>query len=198
MAYLLEKPTEQRFTHIGVTWEQFKLIEAGFSDSPGIRLFYYESEVEILAISPEHEITSRLIGILLAVFFEEMEIEFSPTGSFTQEKPGIVSAQADESYFLGNNTSTIPDLSIEVVITSGGVNKLARYRALGVPEVWFWEDGLFSLYRLRDHGYDRIYRSEIPALMSLDLALLTGCVLMAQTSRMEAMRTFRQAIQQTK
>jgi hypothetical protein len=78
MAYLLEKPTEKRFTHIGVTWEQFKLIEAEFADSPGIRLFYYESEVEILAISPEHEITSRLIGILLAVFFEEMEIEFSP------------------------------------------------------------------------------------------------------------------------
>jgi Uma2 family endonuclease len=105
-----------------------------------------------------------------------------------------VSAQADESYCIGASKST-PDLMIEVVLTSGGLAKLQRYRTLGVPEVWFWQDGLFSLYRLRPNGYEQIDRSKIPELVALDFTVLTRCVLMGETSRLEAIRTFRQAIQ---
>jgi Uma2 family endonuclease len=73
----------------------------------------------------------------------------------TQEREGEVSLQADESYCFGKSKS-IPDLAIEIVFTSGGVNKLQRYQILGVPEVWFWEDGVFNLYRLREDGYAQI------------------------------------------
>ena len=194
MTQLLEKPKEQHFFHSGVEWDRFKSLQDWFSDSPGVRLFYYQGEVEILSVSPEHEIISRIIGSLVIAYFEEKGIEFTPTGSFTQEKTGVASAQADESYFIGN-LGTTPDLSIEVVISSGA-DKLPRYLALGVPEVWFWEDGLFTLHHLHGKSYDRIYRSEIPALAELDMDLLTRCVLMAQTSRLEAVRTFRAAIRE--
>ena len=70
-------------------------------------------------------------------------------------------------------------------------NKLARYHAIGVPEVWFWHDEVFSLYRLRSNGYGRIDRSEIPELAALSLELLSRCVLMAETSGLEAIRAFR-------
>ena len=43
----------------------------------------------------------------------------------------------------------VPDLVIEVVVTSGGINKLEVYRRLQVPEVWFWENEEFSVYHLR-------------------------------------------------
>jgi Uma2 family endonuclease len=69
-------------------------------------------------------------------------------GSFTQEKGEEVSAQADESFLIGKSTGITPDLSIEVVFTSGGKRKLTRYQALGVPAVWFWEDGVFGLYHI--------------------------------------------------
>lgn len=81
-----------------------------------------------------------------------------------------------------------------MVFTSGGPNKRERYKALGVPEVWFWEDGLFTLYHLREQDYERIYCSELPGLIDLDIDLLTRCVLIAQTSRIEAVREFRKAI----
>jgi Uma2 family endonuclease len=139
MTYLLDKSTEQRFIHTGVTWEQFKQIEAGFSESPGVRLFYYQGEVEILALSPEHEMFSGIIGMLLETFFLELEIEFEITGSMTQEKPGEASAQADESYCIGG-FKTPPDLAVEVIFTSGSAKKLLRYQTLEVPEVWFWGD----------------------------------------------------------
>lgn len=191
MTQTLNKPTDQRFTHSGVSWQQFQSIQQGFLDSPGIRLFYYRGEVEILAVSRDREIFSCLIGILLAEYFVEKGIEFTPTGSFTQEKEGVASAQADKSYFIGESKAT-PDLSIEVVFTSGTVSKLNRYRELEVPEVWFWEDGLFTLHHLRSEGYKRIYRSEV--LPDLDIDLLTRCVLM--TSRVEAIREFRKRISQ--
>lgn len=68
-----------------------------------------------------------------------------------QEKAEEAFGQADQSYYFGQS-KPIPDLSIEMVFTSDGIDKLARYQVLGVPEVWFWEDGVFSLYRLRDGG----------------------------------------------
>jgi hypothetical protein len=51
-------------------------------------------------------------------------------------------------------------------------------------------------YRLRDGGYKRIERSEIPQLADLDLDLLTRCVLLGQTSNAEAVKTFRRQLQQ--
>lgn len=188
---LLQTP-DQRFIHSGISWEQFKLIERGFSESPGIKLFYYKGQLEILAVSPEHEIFSRTICTLLAIYCAENDIEFAPTGSFTQEKEGIVSAQADESYFIGRRitSNSPPDLCIEVVFTSGNVKKLERYRVLGVAEVWFWEDGVLAMYRLGSDGYEKISASVV--LPDLDTNLLCRCLLMA--SSVEAMREFRRGI----
>lgn len=192
---LLNKTTDQHLIHHGRTWEQFKLIQQGFENSPGVRLSYYNGTIEILMPGEDHEFFKTIIGFLLELFLTERGIEFIPAGSMTQERQGIASAQADESYWL-RQKKPVPDLSIEVVFTSGGPSKLERYRALGVPEVWFWQDGVFTLYHLRDSGYERIDRSELPTLIDLEIDLLARCVLMAQTSRVEAFREFRNAIAQ--
>jgi Uma2 family endonuclease len=185
--------TDQRIVYSGLDWRQFKLIQAGFAESPGIRLAYYNGTIEILMPGREHEVFSRLIGFLIGLFCLEKGIEFEPTGSMTQEKEGEASAQADESYCFGTSKPT-PDLVIEVVFTSGGPDKLQRYQALEVPEVWFWEDGVFSLYRLRESGYESISSSAISELATLDLDLLTRCTLIAQTSRLEAANEFRKGL----
>ena len=176
-----------------LTWQQFESIRAGFGEAPGVRLFYYNNTIEIFMPGREHELFKSIIGLLVELFCLEKEIEFEPTGSATWEEPEKAATQADESYCFGGSKS-VPDLAIEVVFTSGGTNKLERYQAIGIAEVWFWEDGAFFVYCLRDKGYERVERSQIPALADLDLALLTHCVLMAQTSRLEAVRAFRQGI----
>jgi len=192
MPPLLNKTTDQRIVHHG-TWEQFKFIQKGFDGSPGVRLFYYDGTIEILMPGREHEIFASIIGYLVTTFLTEKGIFFQPTRSMTQEKEGVVSAQADESYCLGS-VKSIPDLSIEVVFTSGNTSKLERYKALGVPEVGFWEDGLLKLYHLRDGSYELIPRSQLPGLSELDIDLLKRCILMAETDAGEAIRTFRREI----
>ena len=51
MTVILDRPKDQRLAQSDITWQQFKLIQQGFSNSPGIRLFYYNSGVEILSVS---------------------------------------------------------------------------------------------------------------------------------------------------
>ena len=175
------------------TWEQFKHIEKGLEGSPGVRLTFYEGVVEIFMPGQPHEIFKKIIASLLEVFFLHWRIRVVPTGSVTQEREGVASAQADESYCFGS-AKPIPDLSIEVIFTSGSRTKLQRYQALGVPEVWFWEDGLFTLHRLGENGYTRIDSSQIPELVKLDVELLTQCVLAGETDWLEAVLLFKAAI----
>ncbi|MEO1144900.1 MAG: Uma2 family endonuclease [Cyanobacteria bacterium J06638_22] len=187
MTQLLEPSTEQRFIQIGVSWENFKTIQQGFANSPGVRLFYFEGELEILSTSPEHEIVKGNIGYLVEDFMLNAGMDFVATGSFSQEREAIVAVQADESYCFGEKKS-IPDLAIEIVITSGGPNRLKRYEALGVPEVWFWEASEISVYQLPSTGYQLSSRSKFTP--TIDLQRLARCAAIA--SRAQAVRAFRQ------
>ena len=191
MAQLLQKSTDQRIVMQGA-WEKFKLLQQASEDSSGLRLSYYNGTIEILMPGEEHEFFAHVIGYLLTTFLLKKGISFKPTGAKTQEKPGRASAQADQSYCLGGS-KPIPDLSIEVVFSSGG-NKLVRYSALRVPEVWFWEDGVLTLHHLRGDEYEQIERSELPGLEPLDMNLLRRCILIAETDFAEAVQVFQQSI----
>jgi hypothetical protein len=111
----------------------------------------------------------------------------------TQEKTPEASTQADKSFCLGE-PKLIPDLSIEVVYTSGGLSKFPKYRALGVPEIWFWEDGTLGLYHLREDGYEQVIQSQLSGLETLDIDLLRRCILMGETDLAEAVKVFGQGI----
>jgi Uma2 family endonuclease len=175
------------------TWEQFKAIQSGLDGLSGVRLSFYEGVVEIFMPGRPHETFKSVIGSLLDFFFFHRNIPVIPTGSTTQEQEGLASAEPDESYCFGA-VKPIPDLAIEVIFTSGSIAKLKRYQALGVPEVWLWEDGLLTLHRLGENGYTRIYQSQIPELAGLDIELLSRCVLMGETDWLGAVRAFTEAI----
>ncbi|MEL6381971.1 MAG: Uma2 family endonuclease [Cyanobacteria bacterium J06626_18] len=188
--------SDQRIIHSDITWQQFKLIQKGFSEARKVRLYYYDNVLEILMPGRDHEFFKTIIGLLIELFCLETRTEFEPLGSTTQEKEGEVSAEPDESYAFGKSKPK-PDLVIEVIFTSGGPSKLKRYQALSIPEVWLWQEGMFSLYRLQESGYQAINSSEIPELSTLKINLLTRCVLIAQTSRLEAADTFRSGLKNT-
>jgi Uma2 family endonuclease len=183
---ILNYASEQRFVRSGLSWDEFKAIQRGFDHSAGIRLFYYHGELEILSTSSEHEIVKGNIGFLVEDYMLTAGLEFVATGSFSQERDGEVAAQADESYCF-DQAKPIPDLAIEVVITSGGPSKLKRYQALGVREVWFWEDGTLEVHVLENDRYQRLTKSQF--LPDLNLETLARCA--SIFSRSESVRQFR-------
>jgi Uma2 family endonuclease len=198
MTIALDRPIPKTTDQIVIVqgdWAKFKLIQQGCAESPGIRVSYFDGTIEIVMPARPHEIFSDVFHVLLSLYLLHVGIDFLGTGSADQEAEGIAATQPDRSYCIGG-IKPIPDLSIEVVFSSGSINKLARHRAIGVPEVWFWEDGVLALYHLRASGYERVERSELPGLTDLDLAVLQRCLLIDETSTAAAMREFSAYLQQ--
>jgi Uma2 family endonuclease len=190
--------TQQKETPLlfpGLTWQQFKTIEP-MLNVPGVRLSFLDGVLEIQRMpGREHETVKERLGTLLDLYLLHLGIDFTPTGSMTleQEEEGV-KREADKSYELGTNRSR-PDLAIEVVVTSGGIDKLKAYQKLQIPEVWFWEDGTLSIHHLRSEAestfYEKLTQSEV--LPNLDIELLKRCLLMV--NHVEAVRAFQQGIQ---
>ena len=156
------------------SWQQFKAIEALMSEIPGVKISYFDRCIELMTIGETHENIKSVLAILLALYFFEMEINFIPVGSATREdETKGVSFEPDESYYIGEKKEH-PDLAIEVVITSGGKNKLERYKRFNITEVWFWENKQLSLYQLREDNYESISRSTLLPDLDLDLLVQLG------------------------
>jgi Uma2 family endonuclease len=190
-----EESPRDRTVAIQGDWAHFKLIQQGCKASPGTRLFYFDGTIEILIPSRLHENFSHAIGVLLTLFLANQGILFVGIGSADQEAEDVASAQPDQSYCIGEE-KPIPDLSIEVIFSSGSVKKLQRYQAIGVPEVWLWEDGALAIYHLRETGYERIVQSELSGLTKLDIDILKRHILMAETDLGEAIRSFNTCLSQ--
>lgn len=184
---------EQRLLLSGVSWRQYELFLATLgNDFPNLRLSYLEGVLEIMATSPEHEELKKMIGMLLEAYFQEARIRFHAIGSATFRKEMAQRGlEPDECYCL-DRKKEFPDLALEVVVTSGMVDKLEIYKGLGVQEVWQWKEGEFSLYHLRSTGYEAIAKSEL--LPNLDIALLTRCV--KPNEQFDAVMEFRDRLRQ--
>ncbi|MER3435216.1 MAG: hypothetical protein C4288_17820 [Leptolyngbya sp. ERB_1_1] len=178
-----------------LTWREFKAVEQ-LLDRPGYRLSFLDGTLEIRQMPGEpHETVKKRIAALLELYLLLAGFDFTPTGSMTLENEAAgVKREADESYKLAPGRSR-PDLAIEIVFTSGGINKLEAYKRLQISEVWFWEDGVLEVYHLRQEGdqlrYEKIVNSE--AVPGIDLELLLRCVNMV--NHVDAIKTFQQAIQ---
>jgi Uma2 family endonuclease len=183
--------TERCFTMTGVSWEQYEaLLDDIGDDFPGLHITYLEGTLEIMSPSRRHELNKTNIGLLLEAYFQETRTRFYGLGSTTfRKKAKARGAEPDECYCI-EAEKEFPDIAIEVVKTSGGINKLEVYQGLEVPEVWFWKNDRFSVYRLRDSQYEQAIRSE--CLPNLDLDLLASFVVQSKPS--DAVLDFREAI----
>jgi Uma2 family endonuclease len=184
-------PAEQRLLLEGVSWQQYETLLATLGDDfANLRLTYLEGTLEIMTTSPEHEELKKIIGMLLEAYFQETRTRFHALGSATFRRAmKLRGLEPDECYCL-EQKKEFPDLAIEIVITSGIVNKLDIYQGLGVTEVWQWQDGKFVLYHLRLEGYEQVEQSEL--LPNLDVQLLANYVNPAE--QFDAVMAYREMI----
>jgi Uma2 family endonuclease len=162
---------EERFITTGVSWQAYETILATLRDSSGYRLAYLTEVLEIMSPSRRHEIAKKNISRLLEAYLEETRTRFWGLGSTTfRQEDRKAGKEPDESYCLGTEKE-IPDLAIEVIYTSGGIDTLEIYKQLGVKEVWFWQNNRFQIYYLSGDGYEQSDRSQL--LPDLDLNLLS-------------------------
>jgi Uma2 family endonuclease len=160
---------ESQLTLPCVTWSQFELLESSFADIAGVKFVYFDGVLEIMSPSPDHEDYKSNISLLLEAYMRKVGIRFYARGSATLGNKALGGRkEPDESYNFGVK-KPIPDLVIEVIITSGGIDLIQLYQRLEVPEVWLWQDGSLKVYHV-EQNYEPIERSYL--LPNLDLDIL--------------------------
>lgn len=113
---------------------------------------------------PEHEKAKTIIGYLVNILLEELEIDFEPFGSTTFKRKSMLQGiEPDECFYIQNHARMIgkkridltidppPDLAIEVDLTSK--TQLDAYEALGVPEIWRYENNQLQINVLENGKY---------------------------------------------
>jgi Uma2 family endonuclease len=189
-----DTPVDDRIVVLrGATWADYqRLLEVrGEVSTP--RMAYLEGMLEIKTPSRQHERLKFDIGRLVEAWCFENEIEFSGYGSWTlaNEDDGR-GVEPDECYVFGNAIARErPDLAIEVVWTSGGIDKLEIYRKLGVREVLFWRRGQLAAHVLRGESFAESPESEV--LPGIDLTELASYL--ERPTASQAVREYRAALQ---
>lgn len=158
---LIEQSTQEKLVTLrDISWEQFKGIEAQLKDNRNVRLSYLSGILEIMSpIGDKHEKVKRTLSYLLEAYMRVKGIRFYGRGGFTLEEPGYASGTPDESYCIGTDKET-PDIVIEIIITSGTINRKELYKPKKVPEVWFWKKNEIKIYHLTEQGeYEEVNQS---------------------------------------
>ncbi len=163
-----------------VSWETFERLLADHQDSSGVRLYYDNGMLEIKVPSAKHEKPNRALAQLIEVLAEEMNLDIERLGSTTFKRDDLLKGFEPDSSFYIQNAEAIagkdtidlaidppPDLVIEVDITSESLNKFPIFAGVGVPEVWRYDEGKVTIYKLEGDSYVKAeYSPSFPPMTS--------------------------------
>src|SRR3982751_4375393 len=127
-----------------VSWDDYERIDALRGESSVPRLTYIEGMLELMSPGTAHESDKKKLARIFEAYVEHLGIPVEGVGSWTVKKKKL-GAEPDECYVL--TTAPVgasvkaPDLVIEVVYSSGNLDKLEVWRKLGAKEVWLWQSG---------------------------------------------------------
>ena len=132
--------SEERLVFCGVSWERYLALG---DDRPGPRFYYLNGELEIMTTSNEHERIKKWIGDLMAVYFEEADIEIMPRGQATMRKALSMPAQSrkNRGVFMRKRSFPISRwklLSPQAASASWRyiVNSMCRRSVSGAGRLW--------------------------------------------------------------
>jgi Uma2 family endonuclease len=165
MASAISSP-EQLVILDRVTWDTYERLITEHGERCGTRFTYDEGVLQIMVISSRHERPNRRLATLVEVLAEEWALDIEQLGSMTFKREDLQKGFEPDSCFYIQHADAIrdreeidlavdppPDLSIEVDITSGSLNRFPIFAAVGIPEVWRFDGNKVAIFRLESGGY---------------------------------------------
>lgn len=159
-------PTAQRVLLKNISWQTFETILAEIGEDRVSRLAYDCGTLEIMTPLLPHEHNNRLIHNLIVALAEELNLNLKSVGSLTCKRPDLQrGAEPDSGFYIANEplvrdnreidliTDPPPDLVVEVDFTSSSLDRLPIYAALGVPELWRYDEPVMQIYQLEEGQY---------------------------------------------
>jgi Uma2 family endonuclease len=146
-----------------IRWSTYQALLRDLGDRP-IHLTYDQGRLEIMTLSPRHEILKKFIDRFIEHLSLELGISIKSLGSTTiarkELKRGL---EPDECYYIGREAlvrrkmefnfrkDPPPDLAVEVDVSRSSISRQRVYAALGIPEVWRF-DGKLHVLHLQANG----------------------------------------------
>lgn len=164
-----------------VSWQMYEKILEELGEERGTRIAYSQGILEIMTPLFEHEDDKEIIGDLVKVLLEELNLEFrSAAGTTFKREKMCQGIEADQCFYIQNEAvirgkkridlaiDPPPDLAIEIDITSR--THLQSYEGLGVPELWRFNGENLQIYLLENGKYVESNRSyTFPNLPLIDV-----------------------------
>ncbi|MEL7305144.1 MAG: Uma2 family endonuclease [Myxococcota bacterium] len=176
------------------TWADYQRLMEIRGDDACPRICYLEGDIELMSPSRSHEGIRSRIGRLVEAWSDVHGIEFSPYGSWTlEDKSKRGGVEPDECYvFHGREEAEVerPDLGIEVIWTSGRLDKRKIYEKLNVQELWFWKNETITVFVWHRDGYEE--RDASSVLPGIDVKQIAQHVKETVASR--AVRAYREEL----
>ncbi|MBO1048964.1 MAG: Uma2 family endonuclease [Dolichospermum sp. DEX182a] len=178
------------------------LLETG--DDRHHRFTYNQGILEIMTPLMPHEHNNRLLQNLIIVLVEELNLNVKSTGSLTCKREDLArGVEPDSSFYIQNepimrNKTSLdltqdppPDLVIEVDYASSSIDKLPIYLALGVPEVWRYDEPVMQIYSLSEDKYVPCNGSPTFANLPLNTEIPQFLASNLQVGEMSMIKNFR-------
>ena len=185
-----------------ISWQKLEKILEEMGERRAARISYSDGWLEIMVPLPEHEKDKELLGDLVKILLEILQIDFEPFGSTTLKNERMRQAvEPDTSFYIQNQAAVIgknridlnidppPDLAIEIDITSR--TRFDNYEILGVPEFWRYQQQGLEIFLLKEGKYIKSQSSpNFPNIPIIELVneYVRQCLTIG---RSQAMRSFR-------
>lgn len=145
---------DQRLVMYGLRWDDFETFLA-LRGQTRPRVTYLEGTLELMSPSKDHEVIKTRLATVVEAYLVRLGVAFEGVGEWLiKHASSEAGLEPDECYIIGDLDKDRPDLAIEVVWSSGGLDKLEIYRRLGVGEVWIWRDDALTFHVLVDGAYE--------------------------------------------
>ncbi len=183
-------PEDTEVIFHGATWEEYEELLEQVGEAAGLRISFNDGTLKVMSLSPKHEKYVRLIEGLIVAIKLRLRINIFSFGSATMRKRKKNKGNEPDACFYVQTAAVIgnrieldfsvdppPDIALEVDIHHDSTNNDSIYAALGVPELWRYDEWAITIYHLQEGEY-------VVAEKSLALPMLTSQILTEYVDRM--------------
>ncbi|MCU1267981.1 MAG: hypothetical protein JWM21_4299 [Acidobacteria bacterium] len=162
------KTVEGRVVLHNISWHTYQRLLEERGDCSTPRLTYDRGELEIMSPGAKHEDVNESIKLLVNLISMEIGPILRGLGSTTFAREDINRGFEPDSCFYVRNEALIrgkeridlsvdpvPDIVVEIDITSLSVKKRAVFAQFGIPEVWRYDGASIEILTLTGGSYIR-------------------------------------------
>ncbi|CAD5941544.1 hypothetical protein PCC9214_01959 [Planktothrix tepida] len=166
-----------QITISNLSWQDFEQILIDLGEKRNSRVTYYRGTLEIMSPLARPDRPHRIIADIVKAILDIQGRDWEDFGSTTLKRPPLAGIEPDTCFYIENAQRVQgctrldlkqyppPDLAIEADVTSK--TTLEAYEAIGVPEVWIYENQQLKIYLLCDQSYTETVNSRIFPELSL-------------------------------